>query len=931
MAEDMKSETLEIGEVNRNKAIILEDDIEEKHEEHLLKKRELVNIFVKSTEGRTIVVQMLLEETTGRLKTMVLEKSGALNGNMRLEYGGKVLKDEFSLWEYNIRENSTIFAFTAGIGGMKSPTKSKKENEKMEIEKTPVKNLKAKTASKGCENLTEVEKPIDFGYDKFKESDLEFRQAQLKIKDSEMFRIHTDGASRGNPGPASVGYVISDSAGNELYGNAMSVDEGTNNMAEYLGVIFGLRSVINLGIKRIRVYCDSELVVNQVNGKYKVVNEEMKAYCEEVKSLLKELRECEVKWIPRGENLRANQLAQEILNTNGTKLNTGTKKIGAKLTQVPQLEQTKMQEDKIEKDNGATPTKGGTKQQRLDNFLKRSSKESKPIQSVSQNNMLEELTEESHQQVDEKKLGPALPNERNNGTTEKEHPQLIICQEVFGGSKERVEDICAQYILRIAAQLPKNDEVVRAQNLGAPLLKSQLADGMVTESNISIFAKEKIDRICEHLFDHDRKIEILKDVGEQVIAKTLELDQAREFIMNYASSLEPWRSCISVLTDDILNGARALERIVNSTVEGCTELNSRVVALEAELYNMRMENEILRVKISELASPQKCNLSKIQIEDEKPTPQTQLGSTKTLSILENELKELKTKMEYDVQRLESLIVEKIMQKVKSVTNEPNNYELLKNEIAEVKLNIKELGGSLFKTEQLVVQMENERKNESQKESRHESLGGREPYFKGGASRYMDSGAATSARGLRGHKGQNQLARRDIEGEGGPYRSRKRYNRVYNTRDDFEYVKIYLPKQVNGTLDGNKSGDNSDKNAPKPCEKTNFLDDQLRKLSNSGTCTKQTKANRKVKTGWNNLNTKYEGCVYYPYQYSRYKPYENEPRDFSPYYEKDYTHPRFRKGYGREFEYNKSYYPYNGYNVGIEYSRNEWRNWDKPYY
>jgi len=86
--------------------------------------------------------------------------------------------------------------------------------------------------------------------------------------------------------------------------------------------------------------------------------------------------------------------------------------------------------------------------------------------------------------------------------------------------------------------------------------------------------------------------------------------------MNYASSLEPWRSCISVLTDDILNGARALERIVNSTVEGCTELNSRVVALEAELYNMRMENEILRVKISELASPQKCNLSKIQIEEE---------------------------------------------------------------------------------------------------------------------------------------------------------------------------------------------------------------------------------------------------------------------------------------------------------------------------
>ena len=175
-----------------------------------------------------------------------------------------------------------------------------------------------------------------------------FEKVKNVIKASEVYTIHTDGASKGNPGPASVGYIISDAGGKEIYTNAMTIGEGTNNMAEYVGVIFGLKSAIGLGIKRIHVYSDSELVVKQVNGKYKVSNEEMKVCHEEVKQLCRELSEHEIHWIPRHENKKANDLAQDALYGYKPKNDPAMEQEVTILNQVSKASELRKQENKEE-------------------------------------------------------------------------------------------------------------------------------------------------------------------------------------------------------------------------------------------------------------------------------------------------------------------------------------------------------------------------------------------------------------------------------------------------------------------------------------------------------------------------------------------------------------------------------------------------------
>jgi len=223
--------------------------------------------------------------------------------------------------------------------------------------------------------------------------------AKKEIKMHETYKIYTDGASKGNPGPASVGYIVFDHKGVKVYSNALILTDGTNNMAEYYGVIFGLKSAINLGIKKIRVYCDSELVVNQINGKYKVSNKEMRTYCEEVKVLSKELSEFEISWVPRGENLKANQLAQEIMTRiKGCKTEVGTKEeVSNQGLDVKERGSEMEVERKEDLGHGKSISKSGVKQQKLNEFFV-SVKGSKPDQN--EDEMIEKKSsKDEHEQL----------------------------------------------------------------------------------------------------------------------------------------------------------------------------------------------------------------------------------------------------------------------------------------------------------------------------------------------------------------------------------------------------------------------------------------------------------------------------------------------------------------------------------------------------
>jgi ribonuclease HI len=128
------------------------------------------------------------------------------------------------------------------------------------------------------------------------------------------YRARTDGASRGNPGPAAIGVSIENSDGKEVASASEAIGETTNNVAEYSALIKALDLLIELGASRAVVLLDSELIVRQLRGQYRVRNPRMKELYAQVQSLLPRFREIRFRHVPREENTRADALANEALD-----------------------------------------------------------------------------------------------------------------------------------------------------------------------------------------------------------------------------------------------------------------------------------------------------------------------------------------------------------------------------------------------------------------------------------------------------------------------------------------------------------------------------------------------------------------------------------------------------------------------------------------
>lgn len=130
-----------------------------------------------------------------------------------------------------------------------------------------------------------------------------------------MLKIFTDGGSRGNPGPAAIGYVIYRHA-EVLYRDKKFIGNQTNNFAEYTALIESLNYCVNnnLNIEDIEYYLDSQLVVNQLNGIYRVKDENIKKLFITVQTLLKTFKQISFSHIPREKNKEADKLVNEALD-----------------------------------------------------------------------------------------------------------------------------------------------------------------------------------------------------------------------------------------------------------------------------------------------------------------------------------------------------------------------------------------------------------------------------------------------------------------------------------------------------------------------------------------------------------------------------------------------------------------------------------------
>ena len=132
--------------------------------------------------------------------------------------------------------------------------------------------------------------------------------------DSRMIFLYADGASRGNPGPAAYGVHINDGSGNSIAEIGEAIGVATNNQAEYAAVIAGLRYLTQTSHRAVTIRMDSKLVVEQLSGRWKINNPQLRELADQAKALLSEFG-AKLEWIPREQNTKADANANAALDS----------------------------------------------------------------------------------------------------------------------------------------------------------------------------------------------------------------------------------------------------------------------------------------------------------------------------------------------------------------------------------------------------------------------------------------------------------------------------------------------------------------------------------------------------------------------------------------------------------------------------------------
>jgi ribonuclease HI len=130
--------------------------------------------------------------------------------------------------------------------------------------------------------------------------------------------LHTDGGARGNPGPAGIGVVLASSDGTILGELAEPIGTSTNNVAEYKALIAGLELALAHGVTDIEIRVDSELVVSQLEGRWKIRNDRLRSLAVEASALLKAFSSATLTHVGREHNARADALANHGMDASAS-------------------------------------------------------------------------------------------------------------------------------------------------------------------------------------------------------------------------------------------------------------------------------------------------------------------------------------------------------------------------------------------------------------------------------------------------------------------------------------------------------------------------------------------------------------------------------------------------------------------------------------
>ena len=135
-----------------------------------------------------------------------------------------------------------------------------------------------------------------------------------RVESHRKLRVASDGAARGNPGPAGAGAVVFDENGRVLERLGKFLGRQTNNVAEYQGLLLGLRRAQQLGAEELEVVADSELIIRQLSGAYQVRAPALRELHSEALSLLKAFRKVKLVHVPRAQNAEADEMSNRAID-----------------------------------------------------------------------------------------------------------------------------------------------------------------------------------------------------------------------------------------------------------------------------------------------------------------------------------------------------------------------------------------------------------------------------------------------------------------------------------------------------------------------------------------------------------------------------------------------------------------------------------------
>lgn len=132
--------------------------------------------------------------------------------------------------------------------------------------------------------------------------------------DEKCLVFHIDGGARGNPGPAGYGVLVQDETGRKVDELSVFLGVQTNNFAEYSGLVAALEYAIEHGVRAVKIYSDSELLVKQIKGEYKVKSPALLEIYREAKDLIRKLNSFQIRHVMREQNREADRLANKAMD-----------------------------------------------------------------------------------------------------------------------------------------------------------------------------------------------------------------------------------------------------------------------------------------------------------------------------------------------------------------------------------------------------------------------------------------------------------------------------------------------------------------------------------------------------------------------------------------------------------------------------------------